>query len=243
MREAEADPRRGADGDRRRTILRAAVEVFARKGYHGCRIADVAREADVAYGLVYHYFRNKEELLESVFQDQFGRFTRRLEEVAARDGTAGEKIGNIVDFALDAFRENPQAVRVIILEIVRGKAFLDPGRRSAFVEAIRITSRVLAAGQARGEVRTGLDPFVAAWVLFGALEVALTALVLGHLDGADEARMLAAKRGVVEIFLRGAAPASAEVLPPVATSGGVHSLEVPWKSKKSSTKFRAHKRS
>ena len=54
------------DQDRRKTILRAAVEVFARKGYHGCRIADVAKEAGVAYGLVYHYFRNKEELLQLV---------------------------------------------------------------------------------------------------------------------------------------------------------------------------------
>ena len=55
------------DQDRRKTILRAAVEVFARKGYHGCRIADVAREAGVAYGLVYHYFKSKVEVLNELF--------------------------------------------------------------------------------------------------------------------------------------------------------------------------------
>ena len=66
-------PATGATGkdDRRKQILKAAVKVFAEKGYHGCRIADVARSAEVAYGLVYHYFRNKEELLESVFAEQW----------------------------------------------------------------------------------------------------------------------------------------------------------------------------
>src|SRR5262249_56639167 len=71
------------DQDRRKTILRAAVEVFARKGYHGCRIADVAREAGVAYGLVYHYFKNKEELLQLVFEAGWGGFMSRIRDAAA----------------------------------------------------------------------------------------------------------------------------------------------------------------
>ena len=70
------------DQDRRKTILRAAVEVFARKGYHGCRIADVAREAGVAYGLVYHYFKNKEELLQLVFETGWGCFMSRIRDAA-----------------------------------------------------------------------------------------------------------------------------------------------------------------
>src|SRR5262249_56762943 len=70
------------DEDRRKTILRAAVEVFARKGYHGCRIADVAREAGVAYGLVYHYFKNKEELLQLVFETGRGGVMSRIPHAA-----------------------------------------------------------------------------------------------------------------------------------------------------------------
>ena len=68
QRTRKANGKGKREADRRKTILRAAIEVFSRKGYHGCRIADVAREAGVAYGLVYHYFRGKDELLESVFK-------------------------------------------------------------------------------------------------------------------------------------------------------------------------------
>ncbi len=79
------------EGDRRRTILRAAIDVFARKGYHGCRIADVAKEAGVAYGLVYHYFKNKDELLETVFQACWSGFSTRVRALAEAEGSAGRE--------------------------------------------------------------------------------------------------------------------------------------------------------
>ena len=77
------------EGERRLTILRAAVEVFARKGYHGCRIADVAREAGVAYGLVYHYFQNKDELLQTVFDLGWGGFIQRIRDAAGARADPG----------------------------------------------------------------------------------------------------------------------------------------------------------
>src|SRR3954462_13764082 len=89
--------------DRRRTILRAAVEVFAKKGYHGCRIADVAREAGVAYGLVYHYFKNKEELLESVFAAGWKGFVTRLREVATSDLTLEQKVRGVAEVSFEAY--------------------------------------------------------------------------------------------------------------------------------------------
>src|SRR6188508_3165629 len=103
--------------DRRRTILRAAVEVFSKKGYHGCRIADVAREAGVAYGLVYHYFKNKEELLDSVFEGGWGGFMAKLREVAEGEAPLETKVRGIAAVAFDAYRLDPRAVKVLILEI------------------------------------------------------------------------------------------------------------------------------
>ena len=79
------------EGDRRRTILRAAIDVFARKGYHGCRIADVAREAGVAYGLVYHYFKNKDELLETVVETGWSGFVSRMRAVAEDESVSLEQ--------------------------------------------------------------------------------------------------------------------------------------------------------
>ena len=60
-----------AAADRRRQILDAAVRVFARQGFHTCRVADIADEAGVAYGLVYHYFRSKEEVLDTLFTERW----------------------------------------------------------------------------------------------------------------------------------------------------------------------------
>ena len=222
------------------------MEVFANKGYHGCRIADVAREANVAYGLVYHYFKNKEELLQSVFTESFGRFTRLIDEIASGEGSTEKKVEDIANFAIEAFRQDPRAVRVLILEIARSPAFRELEKRSAFVEAIRVTSTVIARGQEIGEVRPGLDPFIAACVLFGAIEVALTAFVLGNLDATNEEHIRKAKQGVVEIFLRGVAPA---VQPPELRETPTAPAAKPegratWKSsRKSSTKPKAQRRS
>src|SRR5438874_9139399 len=94
-KESTAPSGNGREAERRRTILRAAIEVFAKKGYHGCRIADVAREANVAYGLVYHYFKNKEELLESVFEVGWKGFVTRLREVATADASLEDKVRGV----------------------------------------------------------------------------------------------------------------------------------------------------
>jgi TetR/AcrR family transcriptional regulator, fatty acid metabolism regulator protein len=191
---------------RRREILRSAIQVFAKKGYYGCRIADVAKQAGVAYGLVYHYFRNKEELLQSVFDESWGRFTQMLQEIGASQQPLTAQVGAIVDVAVAAYRENPDAVRVLILEIARSPVFRQADKRTAFESAIRTTAGILAAGQRRGEMRDDLDPFVAASVLFGAIEVVLTAFVMGGLDPRRESHFVMARTGVVEIFMGGVGP-------------------------------------
>src|SRR3954468_17694671 len=102
---------------RKATILRAAVDIFASKGYHGCRIADVAKEAGVAYGLVYHYFKNKDELLESVYEEGWGGFVSRLREVSDSTLPFQEKVRAVANVAFEAYRVDPNGVRVVILEI------------------------------------------------------------------------------------------------------------------------------
>src|SRR5574341_1039620 len=105
--------------EKRRAILHAAVRVFAEKGYHGCRIADVARAAGVAYGLVYHYFRNKEELLESVFAEQWAILINALTAISEGPGDSSEKLASALGFVFDVYKTAPAAVRVLILEVTR----------------------------------------------------------------------------------------------------------------------------
>jgi TetR/AcrR family fatty acid metabolism transcriptional regulator len=166
--------------EKRRAILHAAVRVFAEKGYHGCRIADVARAAGVAYGLVYHYFRNKDELLESVFAEQWAILLNALRAIDAGSATAGEKIEGMVAFVFDVYRTAPAAVRVLLLEVSRTPNALRAGStRETFESAARTVASVVREGQERGEFRADADPLVAATAILGAMELALSGMVVG----------------------------------------------------------------
>lgn len=239
-----AAPEASREAERRRTILRAAVEVFARKGYHGCRIADVAREAGVAYGLVYHYFKNKEELLESVFQIGWSGFVDRVREAASTGGSLEEKVRKICFVAFEAYRHDPRGVRVLILEIARSAPVGQSGnrvnRQSAFGEVILMARDMFEVAKERGEIRSDLDSTLSAALLFGSIEMGLTAFVLGLMDSRNEQLLERARNQISESFLRGVI---AQEKQPSSSPSNSGSEAGSWKSDKSSTRSRAPKRS
>ncbi len=195
---AESEP------EKRRAILHAAVRVFADKGYHGCRIADVARAANVAYGLVYHYFRNKDELLESVFAEQWAILVNALQAIDAGPGSAAEKVAGVFGFVFDVYKTAPSAVRVLILEVTRTPQGLRAGStRETFEKAIRLVADVIRQGQQAGELRGDLDPVVAAAGLLGALELSVSGMVMGLVPAGSEAEIDRVKHQVVELALSG----------------------------------------
>lgn len=197
-------PNGDAEPEKRRAILHAAVRVFAEKGYHGCRIADVARAAGVAYGLVYHYFRNKEELLESVFAEQWGILIGALQAIDGGPGTAADKIASVFGFVFDVYKTAPAAVRVLILEVTRTPHSLRAGStRETFELAVHTVADIIRQGQASGEIRAGLDPVVAAAGVLGALELSVSGMVVGLVPAQDEQQIDAAKRVASDLVLRG----------------------------------------
>lgn len=198
---AETEP------EKRRAILHAAVRVFAEKGYHGCRIADVAKAAGVAYGLVYHYFKSKEELLESVSAEQWEILVNALRRVDEGPGTAPEKLEAMLAFVFDVFKTAPAAVRVLLLEVTRTPHALRAGStREAFEVAVRILAEVITRGQVRGELRPDIDPLTSAAGVLGALELAVTAMVVGIVPAGDEAAIDRARGQVAALVLGGLRP-------------------------------------
>jgi TetR/AcrR family fatty acid metabolism transcriptional regulator len=194
--------------EKRRAILHAAVRVFAEKGYHGCRIADVARAAGVAYGLVYHYFKNKDELLESVFDEQWTILVNALKAIDEGPGTAAEKVASIVGFVMDVYKTAPSAVRVLILEVTRTPNGLRAGSTPrTFVDAAAAVADVVRQGQQRGEFRDDLEPLVAAAGVLGAMEMALTGMVIGVVrpPSPTEEAIDDVKRQVITMVLAGLA--------------------------------------
>lgn len=212
-----------SEADRKGTILRAAIEVFSKKGYHGCRIADVAKEAGVAYGLVYHYYKNKDELLQSVFEYGWSTLVTRITERSLQGKTVEEKVRGIISVAFDAYKTDPRAVKVLILEVGRSPSGSSVNRGSAFGGVIEMTAQLFRDGQKRGELAPNLEAVLCATMLFGAIEMGLTAFVMGILDRKSEVIDQAAQQ-VADTFLGG-----------VMGDGS-------WKNDKSATKSRPLKR-
>jgi len=194
---------------RKSTILRAAVDIFASKGYHGCRIADVAKQAGVAYGLVYHYFKNKDELLQAVWQQSSEWLFTNLKAVIDRGGTVPEVIRGITSWCFNAYREDPRAMRVLVLQVARGTAIPGQTVQSKFVEIIQLLIQMFTRAIERGELRKELDPVLLAAQLFGTVEMGLTSFVMGLYDAGDEALLKRAASQVSECFLSGITGAGA----------------------------------
>ncbi|MFO0599391.1 MAG: TetR/AcrR family transcriptional regulator [Myxococcaceae bacterium] len=190
------------EAERRKLLLRAAVEVFSKKGYLGCRIQDVAKEAGVAYGLVYHYFKNKDELLESVFASGWQNFLGRVQGEIVKESDLQSRIRGVVHVAFEAYRRDPKGVKVLILEVGRSPAGGAVNRGSAFSQVIVAAGQMFAAAQERGEIPAHLDPALCATLLFGCIEMGLTSFVMGLLERRDDV-IDRARDQVAETFLNG----------------------------------------
>jgi TetR/AcrR family transcriptional regulator, fatty acid metabolism regulator protein len=170
--------------DRRRQILAAAVKVFAEKGFHACRVGDVAEEAGVAYGLVYHYFESKEDLLETIFRTTWTEMLARVHEVEEARVPAAEAVRQVTALLLRTWRRDPDLVRVLVREVTRNQHVQKEVEE--LTQAMDALERIVRRGQESGEFRSELDPRLAAVVFYGALEEVLSGWVLGQLPDRDE---------------------------------------------------------
>ena len=189
-----------APEDRRRRIIDAAVRVFAEKGFHTSRVSEVSAEAGVAHGLLYHYFRSKDELLETIFRETWRALLDALREVEESGEPAREQLRKVAAIVLRTWTREPDLVRVLVREVTRSPHV--QREVGEIAQAFAAIERIVAAGQQRGELRPGLEPRLAAVVLYGALEEILTGWVLGQLPG-DEEDVRRAERAVVEILAGG----------------------------------------
>jgi TetR/AcrR family transcriptional regulator, fatty acid metabolism regulator protein len=186
--------------EKREQLLDAAVRVFARSGYHGSRVADIAEEAGVAHGLLYHYFSSKEEVLQTIFRENWGQLLERFRAVEEADEPASEKLAGIAKILLRTWRNDPDLVTVMVREVARSPQLQEQveGVREAFA----ILRRVIEQGQAEGAFRRDLDPLLTSWIVYGGLEEVLTGWVLGGLPDGDE-QVALAERTAIEIALGG----------------------------------------
>jgi TetR/AcrR family transcriptional regulator, fatty acid metabolism regulator protein len=186
--------------DKRRLILDAAIRVFARKGYHAARVGDIAEEAGVAHGLLYHYFRSKEELLETISRETWRDIRDAVRSVEETDESARERLAGITKILLRSWRRDPNLVRVLVREVTRSSHL--QSRIDEIEGAFVGLERIIARGQQAGEFRADVDPRMVSYVFYGALEEILTGWVLGQLEDGDEA-VARAERTVLAVVCGG----------------------------------------
>ena len=160
------------------------MRVFARKGFHASRVGDIAEEAGVAHGLLYHYFRSKEEVLETIFREVWQLLAADTDRIEHADVPLREQLRRFARIYLGSWLMTPELIAVLVREIARSPAV---GNRADEVGVVfRSLQRMIASAQERGEVRTDCDPRLAAWVVYGALEEILTGWVLGQLPAEED---------------------------------------------------------
>lgn len=198
-----ASPRNSAAAaEKRRLILDAAVRVFARQGFHTCRVSDIADEAGVAYGLVYHYFRSKDEVLDTLFLERWNVMLEAIREVDAQPLPAREKLEAIASFIVESYRHDPELMKVIIVEVTRAANSFGQTHLGKIREAFDLIAVVVQRAQDEGEFRSDISPLFAAMAFYGAIEQVLTGWIFDALPGAD-ADLDEAKRLIVETICGG----------------------------------------
>jgi TetR/AcrR family transcriptional regulator, fatty acid metabolism regulator protein len=172
--------------DKRRVILDAAVRVFARQGFHACRVSDIADEAGVAYGLVYHYFQSKDEVLDTLFLERWDVLLEAIAEIDAEALPAREKLSAIAGFIVDSYRHDPELMKVIIVEVTRAANSFGQTHLAKIAEAYRQIADIVRKAQADGSFRDTVTPEFAAMAFYGAIEQVLTGWIFGLLEEGED---------------------------------------------------------
>ncbi|MEJ7789782.1 MAG: TetR/AcrR family transcriptional regulator [Thermoleophilaceae bacterium] len=172
--------------DKRRMILDAAITVFARQGFHHCRVSDVADEAGVAYGLVYHYFDSKEEILNELFLERWQIMLDAIAEIDAREIPARDKLYMVASFIIDSYSNQPDLMKVIIVEVTRAANSFGRLHLAKIREAYEGIAGIVESARNDGSFKLTITSEFAAMCFYGAIEQVLTAWIFDLLPRTEE---------------------------------------------------------
>jgi TetR/AcrR family fatty acid metabolism transcriptional regulator len=184
---AATGTRAAAAADKRRQILDAAIRVFANRGFHACRVSDVADEAGVAYGLVYHYFQSKEEILNTLFSERWQIMLDAIAEIdRQQDVPARDKLYLVASFIVDSYRHDPDLMKVIIVEVTRAANSFGRDHLPKIREAYEMIGQIVEHAQRDGSFKPEISSDFAAMMFYGAIEQLLSAWIFDLLPQREQ---------------------------------------------------------
>jgi AcrR family transcriptional regulator len=166
-------------------------------------VADIADHAGIAYGLVYHHFKNKEEILAAIYSEQWGGYVRYVEELRATDLSFADKMRKLVHFWVNTYRQDPHLMTVMMNEITRSYEFLESHDIGTVLVAFDSIQAILEAGQKSGDVSPDVDAQLATYIVLGAAEMILTGYVMGTLRRKSEQDFSRDEEQILQVLLRG----------------------------------------
>ncbi len=185
-------------------IVDAALKVFSTKGYAETRMADIAREAGMSYGLVYHYYENKEKLFDAIVEDWWAGFYRELESLKESLVSTDEKIVGIIYYLLGVYEDKPDQISIFVTEVSRGFVYHAHSKgKSKFNRLFDLCREILEEGQKNGSLRTDIHARYLAYVLLGSIDTFLSVMVLGG-EKMTPSRKRRISQGITKVFLEGA---------------------------------------
>lgn len=188
-----------AISDKRAAILRAAITVFARCGYFNSKVADIARQAGVADGTVYLYFKSKEEILHSIFDRSVEEALGAARERVQRLSDPREKLRQIAHMHLERLGADRDLAVVFQVELRGSTKFMEEFSAAGFAEYLALIRSTFEEGQRAGMFRADLNARVVAKVLFGALDEMATNWILSK----RRYKLAPMADQVLDIFLNG----------------------------------------
>lgn len=156
--------------DKHRKIIRAAIKVFAKKGFFNARISDIAKEAKVADGTIYLYFNNKFDILLSVFEQEIGKLIDHVNLLLAKENSPKTKLEIFITNHLEEMKKNRYLAEVIHIELRQTSKLIREYRKNTFNEYLKIISTIIEQGQEDGVFRKDIRPELARQMVFGALD-------------------------------------------------------------------------
>lgn len=186
--------------DKRERILKGAIKVFARKGFYAARVSEIAKAAGVADGTIYLYFRNKEDVLVSVFEDRITQLVKVLREAVAEDAPFEHRFRRVVELQLGLLEGQRDLAEVVTVNLRQSPKMLKQYALPLFTQYLEVIASLIADGQQRGAVRLDVNPRVIARSLWGALDGIAVTWALGSGEASHLSR---AAQQVSSFFLSG----------------------------------------
>lgn len=194
------DKRKGAAPEKRERILKAAIEVFAKNGFYATRVSEIAKAAGVADGTIYLYFKNKNDVLITIFEEGIRRLLAILRDVADSEEPFERQVSRIIELQLGLLEDQRELAEVITVNLRQSSSLLKQYAAPLFMEYIDVIAGVVREGQRQGAFREDLNPRVVARSLFGALDAILLTWALGD---ADPVSLRRASTHCASLFLEG----------------------------------------